>query len=78
MSRSLGSICRSLAAFNARLSTKTLAPLSRYNFAMAHLSTNAMAHTAAVNGQSNTWQGSGAAEFDLRSMNAPLPVITLD
>ena len=39
---------------------------------MAQLSTNGMAHASAAVGngdkKASTWQGAGAAEFDLRSM----------
>jgi hypothetical protein len=41
---------------------------------MAQLSNDALAHASAAVGSDtkpSTWQGSGAAEFDLRSMSEP-------
>jgi len=42
---------------------------------MAQLSNDTMAHASAVVGNGDTkpstWQGAGAAEFDLRSMTEP-------
>lgn len=70
MNRSLRSICRPLAALRLPLSSQS--HQLGHRLAMTHLSTNAMAHTSAINGQSNTWQGAGAAEFDLRSKIALL------
>lgn len=70
MNRTLRSICRPSAAFRLPLSSHS--HQLGHRIAMAHLSTNAMAHASAINGQSNTWQGAGAAEFDLRSKVALL------
>ena len=66
MSRSIRSVIRHCAALRPALSIQS-ASLGRA-VPMAHLSTEAMAHASAVNGQSSSsWHGTGAAEFDLRS-----------
>lgn len=70
MNRPLRSICGPFAALRLPLSSQS--HQLGHRLAVAHLSTNAMAHAAAINGQSNTWQGAGAAEFDLRSRIALL------
>lgn len=75
MSRSLRFIYRPFAALRSPLSAQLLSP--GRTLAMAHLSTDAMAHASAVNGQPNTWQGAGAAEFDLRSRTALIFCILL-
>lgn len=65
MNRSLRSLCRPLAALRSAIPARTVFP--GHNLIMAHLSTEAMAHASALNAKPNTWQGAGAAEFDLRS-----------
>lgn len=68
MSRSLRSFCRPLVALRLPLYTRVIPG----RIAMAHLSTDSMAHASAPNAKPNTWQGAGAAEFDLRSTLVPV------
>ena len=72
MNRLLHSICRPSPVHSLLFlqSPKVFRPI-----AMAQLSNDTMAHASAVVGNGDTkpstWQGAGAAEFDLRSMTEP-------
>ncbi|KAJ5675240.1 Aromatic amino acid beta-eliminating lyase/threonine aldolase [Penicillium maclennaniae] len=66
MNRSLRYLSRPLTA--ARSFTPLSSVYLTRNFPRAYLNTGAMAQNSATNGKPNTWQGAGAAEFDLRSM----------